>query len=265
MTLGKKITELRTEHHFSQGDLAEKMNVSRQSVSKWETDTSIPDLDKLVLMSELFGVSLDELVKDKAPEGPAPAVEDRPGPPPNPGNTQRIIGFLLLAVGLFAAVLGLLFGPGLILVALYPIACGAICLAVKCHAGLIIGWGSWILVVWFLPWATRMNLFSIFSPFVYQEGWWIDLVISGALWALLIWLTIATARETRIRNRAFLFVGWGLFFINSRRIPMAFGLVECYSKVAFFLAWATVLLWAVLIFFTAKALLRWWKRRRTGQ
>ena len=49
---------------MSQGDLAEKLNVSRQSVSKWETGASTPDLDKLIAMSELFQVTLDELVKD---------------------------------------------------------------------------------------------------------------------------------------------------------------------------------------------------------
>ncbi|MDD4570688.1 MAG: helix-turn-helix transcriptional regulator [Tepidanaerobacteraceae bacterium] len=52
---------LRTEHRLSQGDLAEKMGVSRQSVSKWETGSSVFDLDKLVALSELFDVSLDTL------------------------------------------------------------------------------------------------------------------------------------------------------------------------------------------------------------
>ncbi len=56
--------------NWSQGDLADALDISRQSVSKWETDASIPELDKLLKLSELFGVTLDELVRgEDAPEG----------------------------------------------------------------------------------------------------------------------------------------------------------------------------------------------------
>lgn len=64
MTLGEKIYRLRTEQGFSQETFGEKLGVSRQSVSKWETDQSIPELDKIVAISELFGVSTDHLLKD---------------------------------------------------------------------------------------------------------------------------------------------------------------------------------------------------------
>ena len=64
MKLNEKIIALRNKYQMSQGDLAEKLNVSRQSVSKWETGASIPDLDKLIAMSELFGITMDELVKE---------------------------------------------------------------------------------------------------------------------------------------------------------------------------------------------------------
>ena len=67
MSLGTNIIRLRAEKHLSQGDLAEALDVSRQSVSKWETDSSVPDLDKLVRLSKLFGVTLDDLVSGKAP------------------------------------------------------------------------------------------------------------------------------------------------------------------------------------------------------
>ena len=63
MTLGEKISKLRTTNKMSQGDLAEKLNVSRQSISKWETNASVPELDKLVQLSDLFGLSLDDLVR----------------------------------------------------------------------------------------------------------------------------------------------------------------------------------------------------------
>lgn len=58
MSLGTTISRLRAEKKLSQGDLADALGVSRQSVSKWETDTSVPELDKLVKLSQLFGITL---------------------------------------------------------------------------------------------------------------------------------------------------------------------------------------------------------------
>lgn len=63
MMLGEKIALLRGQNKMSQGDLAEKLEVSRQSVSKWETGASVPELDKLIMMSKLFNITLDELVQ----------------------------------------------------------------------------------------------------------------------------------------------------------------------------------------------------------
>lgn len=62
--LSEKIINLRKSRGWSQEELAERLNVSRQSVSKWESDISTPELDKIVAMSTLFGVSTDYLLKD---------------------------------------------------------------------------------------------------------------------------------------------------------------------------------------------------------
>ncbi|MDE5862688.1 MAG: helix-turn-helix domain-containing protein, partial [Ruminococcus sp.] len=59
MILADKIIELRKKAGMSQDELAEQMGVSRQSVSKWEGAQSIPDLNKILKMSEIFGVSTD--------------------------------------------------------------------------------------------------------------------------------------------------------------------------------------------------------------
>ena len=64
MTLGERIAYHRNRLGLSQGELAGRMNVSRQAVSKWETDGSLPDLDRLIALSGLFGLTLDELVKE---------------------------------------------------------------------------------------------------------------------------------------------------------------------------------------------------------
>lgn len=68
MEFNNKLYELRKQKGFSQEELANRLNVSRQTISKWEVGESTPDMEKLVAISDLFGVSLDELVLDKAPE-----------------------------------------------------------------------------------------------------------------------------------------------------------------------------------------------------
>lgn len=64
MAIGDRIYELRTSNNMSQGDLANELGVSRQSVSKWETGQSIPDVDRIVNISKIFDVTVDYLVND---------------------------------------------------------------------------------------------------------------------------------------------------------------------------------------------------------
>lgn len=65
MTCGEKITLIRKENNLTQEQFAEMMNVSRQSVSKWELGTAYPDTEKLIRISKLFSCSLDYLLKDE--------------------------------------------------------------------------------------------------------------------------------------------------------------------------------------------------------
>ena len=62
MTLGERIQNMRKEMGLSQEELAERIGVSRQSVSKWENDAALPDTDKVLQLSRLFGVSADALL-----------------------------------------------------------------------------------------------------------------------------------------------------------------------------------------------------------
>ena len=76
--MGERIQQLRKAAGLSQEQLAEKLDVSRQSVSKWELNDAVPELAKVIAISELFGVSTDELLKGKAPggaEGEGTAIE----------------------------------------------------------------------------------------------------------------------------------------------------------------------------------------------
>ncbi len=64
MTFGEKLTTLRKQHGLSQEDLAEKLSVSRQAISRWEADSTLPDAENLLQISKLFGVSVDYLIND---------------------------------------------------------------------------------------------------------------------------------------------------------------------------------------------------------
>ena len=84
MILADKITEERKKNGWSQEELADKLGVSRQAVSKWESAGSVPDLQRVIQLAELFGVSTDYLLKDGAvmeiTEPCVSAASDETGP-----------------------------------------------------------------------------------------------------------------------------------------------------------------------------------------
>ena len=131
MILGETIYRLRIEKNMSQGDLADALGVSRQSVSKWENGNATPDLDKLMKMAGLFGVTLDELVSGEA------AVTDpkaQPAAPPVPQIAPRkLAGYLLFLCGVLVFLVpAMLGGAGTGLVLCIPFFMwGVICFKAK--------------------------------------------------------------------------------------------------------------------------------------
>ena len=151
MTLAEKILSLRTERGMSQDDLAEKLEVSRQSVSKWETAQSTPDLDKIIKLADLFGVSVDQLVRDgerpQPPEPPQPQtvyVERRQELSP----IQKL-GIVMEVSGVALAVIGLMGAPLLIWAAAALVILGLPLLLSRKHPLLIDGWLI-LAVSWYL-------------------------------------------------------------------------------------------------------------------
>lgn len=63
--MSKYLQLLRKKHDFTQDDLAKKLNVSRQAVSKWETGTTIPDIEVLLKLSKLYGLTINEIIEPK--------------------------------------------------------------------------------------------------------------------------------------------------------------------------------------------------------
>ena len=105
MILADKITALRKKASWSQEELAEQLGVTRQSVSKWEGAQSVPDMDKVVQMSRLFGVTTDFLLKDELSEEEDYTRENK-AKSPVIGAVSGIYWLLVTAVYLFYT-----FGP----------------------------------------------------------------------------------------------------------------------------------------------------------
>ncbi len=183
---------------MSQGDLSEKMNVSRQSISKWETDTSIPDLDKLIMLSNLFQISIDELVKESNQSDISAA--DKTDVQANAVfestiGVQKIIGFILLAIGLAVGMLALIFIRRLpIIPILYICLCGVLCLVVKKYVALIIGWITILPIIPLLPIFTSTRLLAVFNPIYYHNGLYLQIVVSLVIWIVLLVLTVFTGK-----------------------------------------------------------------------
>ncbi len=149
MNLSEKITALRTERKLSQGDVAEKLEVSRQSVSKWETGQSVPELDKIVKLADLFGVSVDELVRDGEIPRPTPAQ----GPTvvyvgrrfTAVQTAAQLLGIFLIAGGMVMALAAAcLSSDGLLGIAAALAVLGLPLLLAKKHPWLTAGWLAWL-------------------------------------------------------------------------------------------------------------------------
>lgn len=185
--IGENIYRLRTSANMSQTDLANALEVSRQSVSKWENDSAVPDLERLIKLSCLFEVTLDELVygvQPKAKPEPAP-VEAVPQLTLNI-KPRVVAGALMLVFGMIFFLLSIFWGDhlwfgeeigelvslmitlvGLSLLATYNIkvftACSVVyalylivCFGVM-HVTSIANYiftfsASWVILIWFLAW-----------------------------------------------------------------------------------------------------------------
>ena len=136
---------------MSQGDLADALDVSRQSVSKWENNSAVPELDKLVKMAHIFGITLDEMVTGlEVPPAPKAEIQEPTPPRSSRLTSAQILGIVLLVfsglcflvftvVGIFVGnlILGLLIGLPFLL-------CGLICLLCRKNIGLKCAWAVYL-------------------------------------------------------------------------------------------------------------------------
>lgn len=98
--LSEKIRELRRKNGLSQEELADKLNVSRQAVSKWETGAAVPTTETLVELADYFGASLDYLLRDDY----SPEPLESPSAPKKHSAARRILGTFLIGAAAFTVI-----------------------------------------------------------------------------------------------------------------------------------------------------------------
>ncbi len=222
MTLGQRICMYRTRRQLSQAALAEQLEVSRQSISKWETDASVPELAKLLRMSELFDVSLDELIKGQpvkasaneligetvaekivSPETAEEAETTQKHTQSNavsaekePLSWKKFVAIIFLVCGVLGTILSFLLGIWTIFLPLIIaslIVAPLIYLSARSHPLLKAGWALWILIYIWLRLHTGIRFWWIFNNWVYQSDLTIHSLIAWTEFltlALLIGCTI---------------------------------------------------------------------------
>lgn len=278
MNLGERICSLRTQKGMSQGDLAEALDVSRQSISKWETGASVPELDKLIKLSQLFGVTLDELVLDKQP------VEAPPPPEPKviyvekqaPRSGKQTGGILLLCFAALTWLLCTLLGDtlaGLVLASPF-IACGLILLLIPRNTGLWCLWVVFCFVDLYLRFATGVNLRFVFIPRFYDGSWTIQLIVAWAMLAIFAVLSLVTVlrfRHTPAGSAGKSAIGaaisWAAYCVIHIALVLPFRdpTSNPGRALSSFVDWLRSMVFATALTFTVRLITALWMKRKTQE
>ena len=183
MTLGQKITNLRKARGMTQEELSEAVGVTRQTISKWELDSSTPDLDYLCKLCDLFGVTADDLIRPGRETVESTKAATTPIPAPAPVNSEqapqspsrqitglRFTGWILFIFGLVLTQVALLFilfdsdSTVLWISAGVLITIGLELLLIRWKPLFIVMWTVWLLVTVSPILLTRAIFFFFFSP-----------------------------------------------------------------------------------------------------
>ena len=232
MNLGEKIYKLRTERNLSQGDLAEKLGVSRQSVSKWENSSAMPDLEKIIKLSDIFGVSIDSLVKNAennstdAEKTAFNAKETKTVEYVTVVEKHHLEGRKIAGIVLFCMAFFIIFGIlclagslGGIVYALPFILCGVICFIFEENVGLWCVWTLFFVVDVFMRWGTSINRSLVLMTFKWTPQMnytrlvaaWVIVLITAVIMAVTVLRfknkPVAADKKAKIRFAA----GWGIW------------------------------------------------------
>lgn len=269
MNLGETIYRLRTQRGMSQGDLAEALDVSRQSISKWENNSATPELPKLVKLAELFGISLDTLVRGEAQAPDAPQADM-----PSPGRGlegRKIAGIVLISMAfVMMLVFTILSGPlGGLLCALPFVLTVLCCFVFRRHVGL---WCCWVLFLLFdvyLRSAAGITWSLVYLTPIYQASWnftrlafaWGILAGRLLLAAITVWLLRKRAFSLTRQRLLLLLGGWIMLGILCIPFPLSSASQWLYTAVTA-LDYLRLALVAFLATRTVNALLAWRESRK---
>ena len=275
MNLGETIYRLRTERNMSQGDLAEALEVSRQSISKWETGGSVPELDKLTKMGELFGVSMDELIlgkkeeKEAPPAAPTAPTAPAAAPTRSEGPNRKTVGLVLFclaaAVWLVFTLLGG-FLEGLVFASPFLL-CGLICVIFKKNVGLWCAWAVFCAVNMYLRYATGITWRLTLITFRFDPQWnyirlafaWLEVACIVALLVVTVVRIGKTPLAVNKKNVAITVVWWVLFGLTWVRLSVT--PMSLWGNLYYYLAdWVQFIVTAVALTRTVR-LIRGWKQK----
>ena len=281
MNLGERIYKLRTARQMSQGDLAEMLDVSRQSISKWENNSAVPELEKLLRLSEIFEVSLDKLVKGEEKSKDIPpelrtvvVYEKRAGFPP-----RKIAGTLLLCMAFLVMLLLFVSGAGLagLIFASPFLVCGMICFTFKKNVGLWCSWALYMLFDIYMSYATGISRANVLHTLLWtREMNYMRLAFAWFLViSLFLMITITVIRfgkrpiESEQKIKKQLLISW-LVAIAVQIITMIwprtglysyilaniFSMDMVYRLVTIILSWARIVAVTVALVYTVQFLCR---------
>jgi len=244
MSLGNKIYELRTSKNMSQIEFADQIDVSRQAVSKWETDAAIPDLDKLIKICDIFNITLDELTgRDSSHVAQAPqtiVVEKS-----SSITVSKILGCVLISVSLIGFFLLCLLAheaedlyiPIPVLISVFI--CGILCLCLKTNIGY---WCAWVACAPII----------ILTPHVI--GLPVLFVMHGTHVVLLFIISVIGTKQLLPLSKAvtkkslvFIIIGWGisvLLYITLLFLPLEWS-TKCLINYVFYIFFAALLTYTI--------------------
>lgn len=203
LSIGKRIYELRSRSGMSQGDLADKLDVSRQTISKWENGMCLPETEKLVQLSGIFSVSTDFILKGEEKSAEPVYVyvksEESNTAAYNEQIVRKYIGIVLAVVFTLVAAVLLLMGGSFTAVLPGAVVLLGILFAKNAkHPWLITFWAFYVCVLVLAPFVSRISLLMIFDPKIYTKGYELHFAWGWGLWLVLAALVIATVRAKKM-------------------------------------------------------------------
>ena len=174
-SIGERIYDLRNRNNMSQGNLADKLDVSRQTISKWENNMCLPEAEKLLQLSEIFGVSIDYIMKGESDTNPTQEpvyiyVKDPDSESSSKYNERIVRKYVGIVLGVVGGLLTIVFAleSSLFGFVTAPLTILGILMAVNLkHPWLIASWIAYIVIMSCSTYFTALNPLSFFFTIFY--------------------------------------------------------------------------------------------------